>query len=471
MEDWNKFGNSESEKYTGFTMREPQPQSQDTDGTHTYYTGFSEPVNTKKKEPKYVTKKAFLITLIFCMLLSAAVGAGAYALAISTFGGTSIDKSISTTNYNLAENTGSTLSVQEIVARNENSVVAITTEMVSTDTWLRQYVTEGAGSGVIISDDGYIVTNNHVIDEASNIKVTLNDGTQVPATLISSDAQTDLAVIKVDKTGLQPVAFGDSSKLNVGDLAVAIGNPLGTLAGSATEGIISGLEREITIDGKAMKLIQTSAAINPGNSGGGLFDQNGQLIGIVVAKSAGSSIEGLGFAIPVNLVQDITTSLIENGFVEGRPAAGISILDLTDSNDAMQYGVQITGVYIAEINGDNAKKSGLEVGDMVYYLDDTKITSGSQLIALIQEHQVGDRVTFTVVRNNELKKFSLVLEDSQDVQKQTAENAENNQNGQQNGQNGQQNPNGGNGGQNGGNGGQTPFGGQNGGSWFDIFPW
>ncbi len=469
MEDWNKFGDSGSEKYTGFTMRDPQPQSQSQysqteSDAHTYYTGYSEPVNTKKKEPKYVTRKAFAITLIFAMILSAAVGAGAYALAISTFGGTSIDKSISTTNYNLAQNTGSVLSIQEIVAKNENSVVAITTESVATDSWLRQYVTEGAGSGVIISEDGYIVTNNHVIDDANNIKVTLNDGTQIGAALISTDAQTDLAVIKVDKTGLPPVTFGDSSALSIGDLAVAIGNPLGTLAGSATDGIISGLEREITIEGRTMKLIQTSAAINPGNSGGGLFDQHGNLIGIVVAKSAGSEVEGLGFVIPVNLVKKVTTSLIEKGYVEGRPAAGISILDLTDSSKAMKYGVQITGVYIAELTGNNAKKSGLEVGDMVYYLDDTKITSDSQLIALIQEHEIGDKVTFTVVRNNELKKIDLILESAQDVQKQTAENAENGgQNSQAPQQNGQNN-----GGQNGQQ--QAPQ--QNGGgSWFDIFPW
>jgi len=444
MEDWNKFGDSGSD-------------------THTYYTEYSEPVNTKKKEPKYVTRKAFALTLIFAMILSAAVGAGAYALAISTFGGTSIDKSISTTNYNLAQNTGSVLSIQEIVAKNENSVVAITTESVATDSWLRQYVTEGAGSGVIISEDGYIVTNNHVIDGASNIKVTLNDGTQMGAVLISTDAQTDLAVIKVDKTGLSPVTYGDSSALSIGDLAVAIGNPLGTLAGSATDGIISGLEREITLDGRTMKLIQTSAAINPGNSGGGLFDQYGNLIGIVVAKSAGSEVEGLGFVIPVNLVQKVTTSLIEKGYVEGRPAAGISILDLTDSSAAMQYGVQITGVYIAELTGDNAKLSGLEVGDMVYYLDDTKITSGSQLIGLIQEHEIGDKVTFTVVRNNELKKYSLVLEDAQDVQKQAEKNAENEaSNGQSSG---------GNGGQNGQNGQQQSPQQDSGRSWFDIFPW
>ena len=467
MEDWNKFGDSEQERYT-----QAERSTQD------YYAGYSEPVNMKKKEPKYVTKKALVITLIFAMILSAAVGAGAYALAMSTFGGTTIDKSVKTTNYNLAESTGSMLSIQEIVAKNENSVVAITTESLSTATWLGQYVTEGAGSGVIISEDGYIVTNNHVIDGASNIKVTLHDGTAIKAELVATDEQTDLAVLKIDKTGLIPATFGDSDALNVGDLAVAIGNPLGQLAGSATEGIISGLEREITLDGRTMKLIQTSAAINPGNSGGGLFDHQGNLIGVVVAKSAGSEIEGLGFVIPSNLAKKITTSLIETGYVEGRAAAGISIIDLTDSSDAMQYGVQITGVYIAELTGNNAKKSGLQVGDLIYYLDGDKITSGAQLISLIQEHEPGEKVTFTVVRDNELKKYDLVLEESGAVQAEAGEQTEENAGGQSglqqlpnSGQNGQgQQPNGGQNQQNPQNG-QQNGGGKDLGDFFDFFPW
>lgn len=437
MDDWDRFGGSSSDGRNGFTMRDPNPgpeqntqqntyqysqqQSQQTGPyTQNYYGGYAEPPK-KKKEPQYVTRKFLVVSLIFAMIFSAAIGAGAYALAMSTFGGTTIDKTINTTNYNLAQNTGSTLAVQEIVAKNENSVVAIVTESVTTDIWLRQYVTEGAGSGVIISEDGYIVTNNHVIKGASNIRVTLHDGTEANASLISADEQTDLAVIKIEKTGLIPATFGDSDKLCVGDMAIAIGNPLGTLAGSATEGIISGLEREITLDGKTMILIQTSASINPGNSGGGLFDQYGNLIGIVVAKSAGSEVEGLGFAIPGNLAQKVTASLIENGYVDGRPAAGINIIDLTDASKAMQYGVQITGVYITEVTGDNAKLAGLEAGDMIYYLDDVKITSSSQLVNLIQRHEIGDEVTFTIVRKNELHEISVVLEDSQKIKEKAAE--------------------------------------------------
>ena len=286
MDDWDKFQYEENKTVYTDTAEAPKRAPKE------------------KKEPVYVTRKAFAVTLIICMVISAAVGAGAYALAMSHFGGAVIDKTITTTNYNLAQATGSELSVQEIIAKNENSVVAISTESVATDTWLRQYVTKGAGSGVIYSEDGYIITNNHVIEDASTIEVTLYDGSSYDATLVASDEQTDLAVIKIDQKGLTPVTIGTMDNLNVGDLVVAIGNPLGTLSGTATEGIISALEREITLDGKTMTLIQTSASINPGNSGGGLFDQFGNLIGIVVAKSSGSDVEGLGFAIPCDPVSD-----------------------------------------------------------------------------------------------------------------------------------------------------------------------
>ena len=285
----------------------------------------------------------------------------------------------------------------------------------ATDSWLRQYVTQGAGSGVIYSADGYIITNSHVIEDANTIKVTLYDGSEYEAYLVASDEQTDLAVIKIDKTGLTPVAIGTMEDLNVGDLVVAIGNPLGTLSGTATEGIISALEREITLDGKTMTLIQTSASINPGNSGGGLFDQYGNLIGIVVAKSSGSDVEGLGFAIPCDKVSTVVKSLIENGYVEGRPAAGITIVDLTSPQKAMQYGVSITGVYIQEVTGENAKKAGLQAGDLVYYVDDVKITSDSQLVKTIQSYQIGDTVEFTVIRENEPIKIKVKLQAAHEI--------------------------------------------------------
>ena len=397
MDDWDKFQYEENKTVYTDTAEAPKRAPKE------------------KKEPVYVTRKAFAVTLIICMVISAAVGAGAYALAMSHFGGAVIDKTITTTNYNLAQATGSELSVQEIIAKNENSVVAISTESVATDTWLRQYVTKGAGSGVIYSEDGYIITNNHVIEDASTIEVTLYDGSSYDATLVASDEQTDLAVIKIDQKGLTPVTIGTMDNLNVGDLVVAIGNPLGTLSGTATEGIISALESEITLDGKTMTLIQTSASINPGNSGGGLFDQFGNLIGIVVAKSSGSDVEGLGFAIPCDKVSTVVKSLIKNGYVEGRPAAGINVIDLTSAQKAMQYGVSITGVYIQDVTGENAKKAGLKAGDLIYYLDDVKITDTSTLLNTIQSHQVGDIVEFTVVRDNEIKKIKVKLQSSHEA--------------------------------------------------------
>lgn len=197
------------------------------------------------------------------------------------------------------------LTVSEIAEQTVDSVVEISTETVTTGNRIRQYVSEGAGSGVIISSDGYIATNKHVIEGASKIIVRLRSGEEYSAELIGSDSKTDIAVLKISAEGLEAAVYGDSGSLITGELAVAIGNPLGELGGTVTEGIISALNRTITIDDEEMSLLQTSAAINPGNSGGGLFNNQAQLIGIVNAKSSGSDVEGLGFAIPINSVKDV----------------------------------------------------------------------------------------------------------------------------------------------------------------------
>ena len=388
MDDWNKFsGNEENFEGTDNVVR-------------------TAPEIKKVKKEKFVTKKAFVITLVIAMLFSAVVGAGGFALTQSIFGSSS-GKNINSTNYSLTKATGSELSIQEIVAKNENSVVAITTESMSTDSWARQYVTEGAGSGVVYSEDGYIL-----IEGASTINVTMNNGKTYEASLVAADSQSDIAVLKIDATGLTPVSFGDSDALSVGDLAVVIGNPLGTLAGTATDGIVSGLEREITLDGKSMTLIQVSASVNPGNSGGGVFDQYGNLIGLVVAKSSGSDVEGLGFAIPSNTVKSVVESLISNGYVAGRPAAGITIVDLTSASEAMKYGVNQTGVYVKEVTGENAKSAGLQEGDLIYMIDGEKVTSSDMLVRTIQKHEVGDKVKLTVVRGDEMKDLEVTLQES-----------------------------------------------------------
>jgi serine protease Do len=213
------------------------------------------------------------------------------------------------------------LTIPEIAALNSNSVVEIYTESIVSNRRMGQFITEGAGSGVVIADSesgGYIATNNHVIEGASKITVRLSDGTEHEAELIGSDSRTDLAVIKINESRLQPAVWGNSDTLVIGELAIAIGNPLGKLGGSVTEGIISAPSRDIEIDRQMMTLLQTTAAVNPGNSGGGLFNSRGELIGIVNAKYSGTDIEGIGFAIPANLAMSIVDDLIQHGTVTGR---------------------------------------------------------------------------------------------------------------------------------------------------------
>ena len=382
-------------------------------GTHAIHQ--EPPVRPKKKrekkEPKYITRKAFVVSLICCMLATSALTVGGYTLA-SNYGIGNTTKQVSATNYTLAKATGSEKSVQEIIAQNENAVVEIRTESVSRDAWLQNYVTEGAGSGVIVDTKGYILTCNHVIEGASKIVVTLKDGTELEASLVGADAQNDIAVLKVKASNVTAATYGDSSEMQVGDMVVAIGNPLGELGGSASSGIISALDRTITVDNREMTLMQTDTSINPGNSGGGLFDQYGNLIGIVVAKSTGSDVEGLGFAIPISKAAEIAKDLIENGHVTGRPAIGITIVDASDAETAMQFGLRMTGVYVKEVNDEAAKDAGFKAGDMIYYVGDTKIENQAGLTSALNKYKPGDKVKITVIRDNETVELTTTLIES-----------------------------------------------------------
>ena len=305
---------------------------------------------------------------------------------------------------------GGELTVAEVASLTANSVVEITTETVTTDSWMQQYVTNGAGSGVIVSADGYIVTNNHVIDGANKITVRLKNETTYTATLVGTDSKTDIALLKISATGLTPAVIGDSEELQAGDTAIAIGNPLGQLGGTVTEGIISALDRELTIDGETMTLLQTDAAINPGNSGGGLFNDSGELIGIVVAKSSGSDVEGLGFAIPVNDAQEVANELMENGYVKGRVDIGMTFIDLTSAQNALMYGVNQLWVYVKSVDSDsNAASAGFKSGDLITYVGDTKITSAAVLTQALGEYSVGDTVKFTLIRSSNTGTISMKL--------------------------------------------------------------
>ncbi|MCL2037350.1 MAG: trypsin-like peptidase domain-containing protein [Oscillospiraceae bacterium] len=287
--------------------------------------------------------------------------------------------------------------ISEIAERCKDSVVEIYTESVSGGWRMGQYITEGAGSGVVFSEDGYIVTNNHVIEGARKITVRLNNGESYDAELIGRDSQTDLAVVKIKANGLKVVTLGDSDKLIVGELTVAIGNPLGHLGGSVSEGVISALSRNIEIDGHSMNLLQTTAAVNPGNSGGALFNGGGALIGIVNAKSSGADIEGIGFAIPVNLVKSITDDLIEYGYVLGRMDFGASLIDITDAWTAMMYNLHSIGVYVSQADSD----SPLQIGDHIISINEKSVSSTADVSDILEEHKVGDVLKVKVERNNE----------------------------------------------------------------------
>lgn len=290
--------------------------------------------------------------------------------------------------------------LSEVAAMTVNSVVEIRTESTVTGNYMQQYITEGAGSGVIVTTDGYIATNNHVIDGASSIKVILRDGTEYSATLVGTDEKTDIAVVKIDATGLSPVTFADSDNIVLAETAIAIGNPLGELGGSVTEGIISALSRTITVENQEMTLLQTTAAVNPGNSGGGLFNMSGELIGVVNAKSTGENIEGIGFAIPSNTAISAIKDIIQYGYVKGRVMLGITTVEILDSATAMQYRVNKLGVYVYKVaTNSDADKAGLTSGDLIVSFNGTAIESSSQLSALVQNCSIGDTVQMVIYRD------------------------------------------------------------------------
>ena len=305
----------------------------------------------------------------------------------------------------------------QIVQLAAPSIVGIDVEGTRTDWYGRSETTTGSGSGVIISADGYIITNNHVIEGAKGIKVYLSDDTEYDAELIGSDQKTDLAVIKIDAANLTPVMMGDSDALMVGEDVVAIGNPLGELRGTATSGMVSALSRTITIENQEMTLLQTDAAINPGNSGGGLFNARGQLIGIINAKVAASATEGLGFAIPVNDAKAVISDLIDLGYVSGRAYLGVYTQNVAiqpegadGRNGGDLFGIFEFGpgqsvetrVQVAEIvKGSAAENAGIRAGDLIVEVDGKKISTGSELASAISEYKAGDTATIEVQRGNE----------------------------------------------------------------------
>lgn len=318
-----------------------------------------------------------------------------------------------------------TLTIMEIAAQGKPAVVAITTEMTVTDMFGQVYRPTAAGSGFIITEDGYIVTNNHVIEGAETITVVLDNDDVYSAEMVGTDPSNDVAVIKIEETGLPTVVLGDSDDLLVGELAVAIGNPLGELSGTVTAGIISALDREITLGSSSgtqrMKLLQTDAAINSGNSGGALFNSFGEVIGINTAKNTGTGVEGLGFAIPIDHAEPIIESLIQYGYVRGRPKIGITARNI--SQQMAEYYRLTEGIYVVEIErGSAAAEAGLEVQDIIIAANGEETLTIEALNTVKNKLKPGDTLTLTVIRDGRERTFELILKEELPAEYRPASN-------------------------------------------------
>ena len=414
----NAYDNYQSNGYTAQNQQSQNVYNSQPYGTAPNHSANAKPPKAKKpkKQRKPISRGGIAIALAVTMVFSCGLGFGggyfANKVNTSTSGSLNITKTSNSGTTTTASSTSKANSTSEIVKKTADSVVEISTESVVTGSFAQQYVQQGAGSGVIISQDGYILTNNHVINGANSVKVRLRDGTEYDATIVGSDSDNDIALLKVSATGLSPATFGDSNSLAVGDYVVAIGNPLGELGGTVTDGIISALARKVTIEDTQMTLLQTNAQVNPGNSGGGLFNANGELVGIVNAKQSATEVEGIAFAIPINNVLDILSDLKEYGYVTGKLDLGIDFTDITSDETAFYYGVNQTGCYVLSVDsGSNAEKAGVTRGDLVTKVNDTDVSSSSDITAALEKAEVGDTVTFTVSRRGTSKTISFVLEE------------------------------------------------------------
>lgn len=414
----NAYDNYQSNGYTAQNQQSQNVYNSQPYGTAPNHSANAKPPKAKKpkKQRKPISRGGIAIALAVTMVFSCGLGFGggyfANKVNTSPSGSLNITKTSNSGTTTTASSTSTANSTSEIVKKTADSVVEISTESVVTGSFAQQYVQQGAGSGVIISQDGYILTNNHVINGANSVKVRLRDGTEYDATIIGSDSDNDIALLKVSATGLSPATFGDSNSLAVGDYVVAIGNPLGELGGTVTDGIISALARKVTIEDTQMTLLQTNAQVNPGNSGGGLFNANGELVGIVNAKQSATEVEGIAFAIPINNVLDILSDLKEYGYVTGKVDLGIDFTDITSDETAFYYGVNQTGCYVLSVDsGSNAEKAGVTRGDLVTKVNDTDVSSSSDITTALEKAEVGDTVTFTVSRRGTSKTISFVLEE------------------------------------------------------------
>lgn len=368
-----------------------------------YRNPFMKEEHIYKKIKNKLFKRYFVVG-ICGMLIGALICGATVAVTLSLMGGSS-QNDLGLVQYSAGKDVsveqekidGKVLDVPQIAEAVGPSVVGVVIKHSFNDSIFSEQEA-GSGSGIIISSDGYIVTNSHVIEGASAIYVVLNNGENYSARVVGMDTKTDIAVIKIDAKNLAKAELGKSSDLKVGELAVAIGNPLGLeFQGSVTAGVISALDRSMEVDGRKYTLVQTDAAINPGNSGGPLVNKYGYVIGINTVKISSSATEGMGFAIPIDIALPIIEELIEKGYVSGRPQIGIEIINITEAM-SMQYNVPV-GVYVVNVVfGSAAEKAGIKSGDIIIKADGISVSTAEMLNDVKDKYKVGDTLTLTIVR-------------------------------------------------------------------------
>ena len=362
-----------------------------------------------------------------CALVGGFVGAGVTHYAASGHGTTAIEVSnrqVAAVKQ-VAVDGKQQLTMPEVYASNVNSVVSINISATTTNVFGQTTESAASGSGFFITKDGYIITNYHVIKGANSVKVTTHDGTDYDAVVVGGDEDYDIAVVKVEGSDFQPVVLGDSSTLQIGESIAAVGNPLGELTFSMSTGVVSCVDRAINVDGTPFNMIQVDCSINPGNSGGPLLNSYGEVIGIVSAKYSSYSnttVEGIGFAIPINDVISMVEDIMTNGYVTNKPYLGISAGTLT-STMAQQYRYSISdGVFVYSVeDGGAAQKAGLKMGDVIVKIDDKTITSYEDLVAAKKSYSAGDTATFTIYREGSTMTVELTFDSTPQTAETTAQ--------------------------------------------------
>lgn len=373
-----------------------------------------------KKQRKNSTGKFLKSLAVFALFVAFTVTVSFGSVYIYTEHFAPASQSNNSTTQNTSQNTvtylptstSDSLTTPQIYEKTINSVVAISTYL--NQGGYQQAI--GTGTGIIMSEDGYIITNAHVIEDGNQIMVTLNDGTEYQAQVVGSDSKVDIAVIKVEATGLTAGNFGDSDSLVHGEPAIVIGNPLGMdFAGTITDGIISSTSREVKIDNYIMNLLQTNAAVNPGNSGGPLINCRGEIVGVVSAKISVDDVEGIGFAIPINTALNVANDFIEYGYVKNRPMLGISV-EVVPELYAQFYGSQPGLKVVSVQDGSAADLAGIMPGDRIISFNGTEISTSAELDYEKDKYNIGDTVKITVLRENQEITLDLTLMENTSAQ-------------------------------------------------------